>query len=76
MSQLIQGKLIRNTENLLDLHFPRSRAMAVAASADYFGVFSLKSSDTLQSQMLQGELDPISEVLTYTPSFNFQLWQD
>ncbi|KAJ9404513.1 hypothetical protein DTO045G8_7735 [Paecilomyces variotii] len=40
---------------------PRSRAMAVAASADYFGVFILRSSDTLQSQMMRGNLDPISE---------------
>lgn len=41
--------------------------MAVAASADYFGVFALRSSDVLQSQMRRGELDPISEVLlTYS----------
>ncbi|GAD92744.1 conserved hypothetical protein [Paecilomyces variotii No. 5] len=40
---------------------PRSRAMAVAASADYFGVFALRPSDVMQSQMTRGDLDPISE---------------
>lgn len=50
-------------EIFLGLTFSRSRAMAVAASADYFGVFILRSSDTLQSQMMRGNLDPISEVL-------------
>jgi hypothetical protein len=41
---------------------PRSRAVAVAAPADFFGVFLLKSCDELQSQMTEGTLNPIAEV--------------
>lgn len=42
----------------------RSRAVAVSASCDYFGVFMLKKPPILQSQMLQNQLDPIAEVGT------------
>ena len=40
----------------------RSRAVAVSASCDYFGVFMLKKPPVLQTQMLQNQLDPIAEV--------------
>ncbi|RMZ40289.1 hypothetical protein AFCA_003897 [Aspergillus flavus] len=40
---------------------PRSRAIAVSASSDYFGVFTLKQPPVLQSQMAHHQLDPISE---------------
>ncbi|PLB55192.1 hypothetical protein P170DRAFT_346566 [Aspergillus steynii IBT 23096] len=40
---------------------PRSRAVAVSASCDYFGVFMLKKPPILQSQMLQNQLEPIAE---------------
>ena len=42
--------------------FTRSRAVAVSASSDYFGVFTLKQPPVLQSQMADHQLDPISEV--------------
>ncbi|THC99390.1 hypothetical protein EYZ11_001114 [Aspergillus tanneri] len=40
---------------------PRSRAVAVSASSDYFGLFILKKPPVLQSQMLHKQLDPIAE---------------
>lgn len=40
---------------------PRSRAVAVSASADYFGVFMLKKPPVLQAQMASSHLDPITE---------------
>ncbi|KAL4891626.1 mono-functional DNA-alkylating methyl methanesulfonate N-term-domain-containing protein [Aspergillus ambiguus] len=40
---------------------PRSRAVAVSASCDYFGVFVLKKPPILQNQMSQSQLDPIAE---------------
>ncbi|EAW08328.1 protein thtA [Aspergillus clavatus NRRL 1] len=40
---------------------PRSRAVAVSASADYFGIFMLRKPPGLQSQMVSGRLDPIAE---------------
>ncbi|PWY82939.1 hypothetical protein BO70DRAFT_361857 [Aspergillus heteromorphus CBS 117.55] len=40
---------------------PRSRAVAVSASCDYFGVFVLKRPPVIQSQMAQYRLDPIAE---------------
>ncbi|RAK99108.1 protein thtA [Aspergillus ibericus CBS 121593] len=40
---------------------PRSRAVAVSASCDYFGVFVLKKPPSIQSQMAQSKLDPIAE---------------
>ncbi|PYI04960.1 thermotolerance protein [Aspergillus sclerotiicarbonarius CBS 121057] len=40
---------------------PRSRAVAVSASCDYFGVFVLKKPPIIQSQMAQNKLDPIAE---------------
>ncbi|EAU35614.1 hypothetical protein ATEG_03812 [Aspergillus terreus NIH2624] len=40
---------------------PRSRAVAVSASCDYFGVFILKKPPILQNQMSQVQLDPIAE---------------
>ncbi|PYI00154.1 hypothetical protein BO71DRAFT_436950 [Aspergillus ellipticus CBS 707.79] len=40
---------------------PRSRAVAVSASCDYFGVFVLKRPPVIQSQMAQHRLDPIAE---------------
>lgn len=40
----------------------RSRAVAVSAPCDYFGVFMLKPPSVLQSQMAQSRLDPVLEV--------------
>ncbi|PWY95522.1 thermotolerance protein [Aspergillus sclerotioniger CBS 115572] len=40
---------------------PRSRAVAVSASCDYFGVFVLEKPPIIQSQMAQNKLDPIAE---------------
>ncbi|KAF9885804.1 hypothetical protein FE257_012386 [Aspergillus nanangensis] len=40
---------------------PRSRAVAVSAACDYFGVFILKSPPVLQSQMAEDQLTPIAE---------------
>ncbi|KAE8147869.1 mono-functional DNA-alkylating methyl methanesulfonate N-term-domain-containing protein [Aspergillus avenaceus] len=40
---------------------PRSRAVAVSASSDYFGVFTLRQPPVLQSQMGLDQLDPIAE---------------
>ncbi|KAL1970685.1 hypothetical protein VTN77DRAFT_4329 [Rasamsonia byssochlamydoides] len=40
---------------------PRSRAIAVAAPADFFGIFAMKSPQELQSQMAEGKLSPIAE---------------
>ncbi|KAL4779616.1 mono-functional DNA-alkylating methyl methanesulfonate N-term-domain-containing protein [Aspergillus varians] len=40
---------------------PRSRAVAVSASCDYFGVFILKPPPVVQTQMLEDRLDPVAE---------------
>ncbi|KAE8353134.1 mono-functional DNA-alkylating methyl methanesulfonate N-term-domain-containing protein [Aspergillus coremiiformis] len=40
---------------------PRSRAVAVSASSDYFGVFTLRQPPVLQSQIAHNQLDPIAE---------------
>ena len=40
----------------------RSRAIAVSASSDYFGIFTLEGPHALQSQMAQNQFNPISEV--------------
>ncbi|KAL4975089.1 mono-functional DNA-alkylating methyl methanesulfonate N-term-domain-containing protein [Aspergillus desertorum] len=40
---------------------PRSRAVAVSASSDYFGVFVLKAPSVVQTQMSQDRLDPVAE---------------
>ncbi|KAL3461485.1 mono-functional DNA-alkylating methyl methanesulfonate N-term-domain-containing protein [Aspergillus heterothallicus] len=40
---------------------PRSRAVAVSAACDYFGVFVLKSPSVVEAQMSQGQLDPVAE---------------
>ncbi|KAL3478770.1 mono-functional DNA-alkylating methyl methanesulfonate N-term-domain-containing protein [Aspergillus californicus] len=40
---------------------PRSRAVAVSASCDYFGVFILKDPPALQAQMSETQLDPVAE---------------
>ncbi|KAL2826812.1 mono-functional DNA-alkylating methyl methanesulfonate N-term-domain-containing protein [Aspergillus cavernicola] len=40
---------------------PRSRAVAVSASCDYFGVFILKTPPALQAQMAENKLDPVAE---------------
>ncbi|KAL5339318.1 mono-functional DNA-alkylating methyl methanesulfonate N-term-domain-containing protein [Aspergillus crustosus] len=40
---------------------PRSRAVAVSASCDYFGVFILKPPHVVQAQMSEDQLDPVSE---------------
>ncbi|GAQ33396.1 hypothetical protein AtubIFM55763_005322 [Aspergillus tubingensis] len=40
---------------------PRSRAVAVSASSDYFGIFVLKRPPVIQAQMTQNRLDPIAE---------------
>ncbi|KAE8396567.1 mono-functional DNA-alkylating methyl methanesulfonate N-term-domain-containing protein [Aspergillus alliaceus] len=40
---------------------PRSRAVAVSAASDFFGVFTLKQPSILQSQMAYNQLDPIAE---------------
>ncbi|KAL3432396.1 mono-functional DNA-alkylating methyl methanesulfonate N-term-domain-containing protein [Aspergillus tetrazonus] len=40
---------------------PRSRAVAVSASSDYFGVFVLKAPPVVQAQMLEDRLDPVAE---------------
>ncbi|RDW93542.1 protein thtA [Aspergillus mulundensis] len=40
---------------------PRSRAVAVSASSDYFGVFVLKAPSTVQAQMSEERLDPVAE---------------
>ncbi|OJJ47720.1 hypothetical protein ASPZODRAFT_1759696 [Penicilliopsis zonata CBS 506.65] len=40
---------------------PRSRAIAIAATSDYFGVFMLKPSHVLQSEIAGKKLDPIVE---------------
>ncbi|KAJ5170311.1 uncharacterized protein N7500_003094 [Penicillium coprophilum] len=39
---------------------PKSRAVAVSASRNFFGVLWLKSPDELQMQMAQGKLNPLS----------------
>ncbi|EEA21696.1 hypothetical protein TMatcc_008883 [Talaromyces marneffei ATCC 18224] len=44
---------------------PRSRAVAVAAPADFFGVFMLKASGELHSQIKGGTLAPIAEERFY-----------
>ncbi|KAJ5964265.1 uncharacterized protein N7479_004141 [Penicillium vulpinum] len=38
---------------------PKSRAVAVSASRNFFGVLWLKSPSQIQAQMLQGELNPL-----------------
>ncbi|KAK2758182.1 hypothetical protein FQN54_004026 [Arachnomyces sp. PD_36] len=40
---------------------PRSRAIAVSASQDYFGVFSLKPQRMLRAEMRSGNMNPIWE---------------
>lgn len=40
----------------------RSRAVAVSASNDFFGVFMLRSPQELEQQMSRGTLDPIKQV--------------
>ncbi|KAL4871608.1 hypothetical protein BDV12DRAFT_164059 [Aspergillus spectabilis] len=40
---------------------PRSRAVAVSASCDYFGVFILKPPPVVQAQMAEDQLDPVAE---------------
>lgn len=40
----------------------RSRAIAVSASCDYFGIFTLEGPHLLQLQMTQNQFNPISEV--------------
>ncbi|KAL4810760.1 mono-functional DNA-alkylating methyl methanesulfonate N-term-domain-containing protein [Aspergillus unguis] len=40
---------------------PRSRAVAVSASCNYFGVFMLKTPPAVQAQMSEGQLDPVAE---------------
>ncbi|KAL4985547.1 mono-functional DNA-alkylating methyl methanesulfonate N-term-domain-containing protein [Aspergillus falconensis] len=40
---------------------PRSRAVAVSASSDYFGVFVLKAPSVVQAQMSEDRLDPVAE---------------
>ncbi|KAL4911285.1 hypothetical protein BDW74DRAFT_142708 [Aspergillus multicolor] len=40
---------------------PRSRAVAVSASSDYFGVFVLKTPSAVQAQMSEDRLDPVAE---------------
>ncbi|KAL4881251.1 mono-functional DNA-alkylating methyl methanesulfonate N-term-domain-containing protein [Aspergillus karnatakaensis] len=40
---------------------PGSRAVAVGASCDYFGVFILKPRPVIEAQMSQGQLDPVAE---------------
>lgn len=40
----------------------RSRAVAVAAPSDFFGVFMLKSPEQLHSQIKGATLAPIAEV--------------
>ncbi|KAL2848084.1 mono-functional DNA-alkylating methyl methanesulfonate N-term-domain-containing protein [Aspergillus pseudoustus] len=44
---------------------PRSRAVAVSAACDYFGVFILKPPCVLQAQMSQNQLDPVAEERFY-----------
>lgn len=44
----------------------RSRAVAIAAASDFFGVFMLKPSGELQSQIKAGTLAPIAEVFENT----------
>ncbi|EED16726.1 conserved hypothetical protein [Talaromyces stipitatus ATCC 10500] len=41
---------------------PRSRAVAVAAPTDFFGVFMLKPQEELRLQLKEGSLSPIAEV--------------
>lgn len=43
-------------------NFFRSRAIAVAAPADFFGIFIMKPLEELQSQLSNGTLNPIAEV--------------
>ncbi|KAL4922732.1 mono-functional DNA-alkylating methyl methanesulfonate N-term-domain-containing protein [Aspergillus aurantiobrunneus] len=40
---------------------PRSRAVAVSASCNYFGVFILKAPPVVQAQMSEDRLDPVAE---------------
>ncbi|KAL2871075.1 protein thtA [Aspergillus lucknowensis] len=40
---------------------PRSRAVAVSAFCDYFGVFILKPPAVVQAQMLDNQFDPVAE---------------
>ncbi|KAL4937185.1 hypothetical protein BDV06DRAFT_203423 [Aspergillus oleicola] len=40
---------------------PSSRAVAVSASCDYFGVFVLKAPSVVQSQMSEDRLEPVAE---------------
>ncbi|KAJ5106469.1 hypothetical protein N7456_003144 [Penicillium angulare] len=40
---------------------PKSRAVAVSASRDYFGILRLISPEEAQKQMTEGKLDPIQE---------------
>ncbi|KAL2822566.1 mono-functional DNA-alkylating methyl methanesulfonate N-term-domain-containing protein [Aspergillus granulosus] len=40
---------------------PRSRAVAVSAACDYFGVFILNAPSVVQAQMSQNQLNPVAE---------------
>lgn len=64
MSPWSQGKpsLELYKKNVAQHSFRRSRAIAVSASCDYFGIFMLKEPPVLQSQMANNQLNPILEV--------------